>query len=50
MGSSTALWLAGLGIVALIAWRETNDVFDDALKESRYLIIVTTSERDRARA
>jgi two-component system sensor histidine kinase QseC len=44
MASSTVLWLAGLSIVALIAWRETNDVFDDALKESGYLIMAATTD------
>jgi two-component system sensor histidine kinase QseC len=44
MGSSTALWLAGISVVAMIAWRETNDVFDDALKESGYLVMAATTD------
>ena len=44
VAASVALWLAGLGIVTAIAWRETNDVFDDALEESGYMILAATSD------
>ena len=44
VAASTVLWLASLGIVTLIAWHETNDVFDDALEESGYMIMAATTE------
>jgi two-component system sensor histidine kinase QseC len=44
LGGSTALWLASICIMAAIAWRETNDVFDDALKESGYLVMAATTD------
>ncbi|MDB5917599.1 MAG: ygiY [Massilia sp.] len=44
LGSSVVLWVASLSIIAVIAWRETNDVFDDALKESGYLIMAATTD------
>ena len=37
IAASTVLWLASLGIVTLIAWHETSEVFDDALEESGYI-------------
>ena len=44
IGASTVLWLASLGIVTLIAWSETNGVFDDALEESGYMIMAATTD------
>jgi two-component system sensor histidine kinase QseC len=44
MAASTALWLVSLGIVTVIAWQETNDVFDDALEESGYMIMAATTD------
>jgi len=44
VGTSTLLWLASLSIMALIAWNETNEVFDDALKESSNLILAATTD------
>jgi len=44
VGASTVLWLASLGIVTVIAWRETNGVFDDALEESGYMIMAATTD------
>ncbi|MQR00461.1 ATP-binding protein [Glaciimonas soli] len=44
LGISTLLWLASLTIIAFIAWHETNEVFDDALKESSYLIMAATTD------
>jgi two-component system sensor histidine kinase QseC len=44
VAASTVLWLAGLGIVTAIGWRATNEVFDDALEESGYLIMAATSD------
>jgi two-component system sensor histidine kinase QseC len=44
LGASTLLWLASLSIMTFIAWNETNDVFDDALKESSYLIMAATTD------
>lgn len=45
VAASTVLWLASLGIVTVIAWQETNDVFDDALEESGYMILAATTDR-----
>ncbi len=44
VAASTVLWLASLGIVTVIAWHETNDVFDDALEESGYMILAATTD------
>lgn len=44
VAASTVLWLASLGIVTVIAWHETNEVFDDALEESGYMIMAATTE------
>lgn len=44
VGTSTLLWLASLTIMVFIAWNETNDVFDDALKESSNLIMAATTD------
>ena len=44
VGASTVLWLASLGIVTSIAWHETNEVFDDALEESGYMIMAATTD------
>ncbi|MGK5045080.1 ATP-binding protein [Janthinobacterium sp. GB4P2] len=46
VAASTVLWLASLGIVTVIAWRETNEVFDDALEESGYMILAATTDWD----
>ncbi|WP_061938593.1 ATP-binding protein [Collimonas pratensis] len=44
VGTSALLWLASLTIMVFIAWNETNDVFDDALKESSNLIVAATTD------
>jgi len=44
VAASTVLWLASLGIVTYIAWHETNDVFDDALEESGYMLMAATTD------
>jgi two-component system sensor histidine kinase QseC len=44
VAASTVLWLASLGIVTVIAWQETNDVFDDALEESGHMIMAATTD------
>jgi len=44
VAASTVLWLASLGIVTYIAWHETNEVFDDALEESGYMIMAATTD------
>ena len=44
MAASTVLWLASLGIVTMISWHETNEVFDDALEESGYMILAATTD------
>ncbi|WBS03661.1 ATP-binding protein [Pseudoduganella sp. SL102] len=46
VAASTVLWLASLGIVTVIAWQETNDVFDDALEESGYMLMAATTDWD----
>jgi len=43
-GASIALWLASLGIVTLIAWQETKEVFDDALEESAHMLMAATTD------
>jgi len=44
VAASTVLWLASLGIVTVIAWQETNEVFDDALEESGHMIMAATTD------
>jgi len=44
VAASTVLWLASLGIVTVIAWQETNEVFDEALEESGYMIMAATTD------
>ena len=44
VSASVVLWLASLGIVTVIAWQETNEVFDDALEEAGYLILAATTD------
>jgi two-component system sensor histidine kinase QseC len=44
VAASTVLWLASLGIVTVIAWQETNNVFDDALEESGHMIMAATTD------
>lgn len=46
VAASTVLWLASLGIVTVIAWQETNEVFDDALEDSGYMILAATTDWD----
>jgi two-component system sensor histidine kinase QseC len=46
VAASTVLWLASLGIVTMIAWHETSDVFDDALEESGYMLMAATTDWD----
>ena len=38
------MWVASITIMVFIAWHETNEVFDDALKESSYLIMAATTD------
>lgn len=44
VAASTVLWLASLGIVTMIAWHETNEVFDDALEESGQMLMAATTD------
>jgi len=44
VSASVVLWLAGLGIVTAIAWKETGEVFDDALEEAGYMILAATTD------
>ena len=39
LGASVLVWLVSLAVVVHVAWRETSDVFDDALKESARLVL-----------
>ena len=39
LGASVAVWLVSLAVVVHVAWRETSDVFDDALKEGARLVL-----------
>ena len=40
LGASIAVWLVSLAIVVSVAWRESSEVFDDALEESARLALV----------
>ncbi|MBP6862971.1 MAG: sensor histidine kinase N-terminal domain-containing protein [Neisseriaceae bacterium] len=42
IGMSVFFWLVSLSIMVYVAWDETNDVFDDALKESASLLLHAT--------
>lgn len=46
LAASAVLWLAGLGTLTAIAWQETGEVFDDALEESAYMLMATTTDLD----
>lgn len=39
LGASVLVWLVSLAVVVHVAWRETSDVFDDALEESARLVL-----------
>jgi signal transduction histidine kinase len=39
LGASVAVWLVSLAVVVHVAWHETSDVFDDALKEGARLVL-----------
>ncbi|KQP12343.1 histidine kinase [Pseudorhodoferax sp. Leaf267] len=40
LGASVTVWLVSLAIVVGVAWRESSEVFDDALEESARLALV----------
>jgi two-component system sensor histidine kinase QseC len=40
LGISVFIWMVSLSIIVTVAWRETSDVFDDALKEGARLALV----------
>jgi two-component system sensor histidine kinase QseC len=46
IAASSVVWLASLSIVTIIAWHETNEVFDDALEESGYMVMAATTDLD----
>jgi len=46
VAASVVLWLACLATITIIAWRETSEVFDDALEESGYMILAATTDWD----
>ena len=39
LGASVAVWAVSLAVVLHVAWRETSEVFDDALKEGARLVL-----------
>lgn len=45
LGISTFLWLVSLAIMVSIAWHETSDVFDDALKKSASLLLQASENK-----
>ena len=40
LGVSVFIWMVSLGVIVTVAWYETSDVFDDALKEGARLALV----------
>lgn len=40
LGISVLVWMVSLGVIVTVAWHETSDVFDDALKEGARLALV----------
>ena len=40
LGVSVFIWMVSLGVIVTVAWHETSDVFDDALKEGARLALV----------
>ena len=40
LGVSVFIWMVSLGLIVTVAWQETSDVFDDALKEGARLALV----------
>ena len=48
LGISIFIWMASLGVIVTVAWHETSDVFDDALKEgARLALVLGTSMQSR---
>ena len=49
LGASVVVWLVTLAVVVHVAWRQTSDVFDDALKEGARLVLAlgTTQSSNR---
>lgn len=43
LGASVLVWLVSLAVVVHVAWRETSDVFDDALEEGARLVLALGS-------
>ncbi|CAN5383620.1 ATP-binding protein [soil metagenome] len=46
LGASVLIWLASLAVVVHVAWRETSEVFDDALKEGARLVLALGTVQD----
>lgn len=44
LGASVAVWLLSLGIVVGVAWRESGEMFDEALEESARLALALGAE------
>lgn len=40
LGISVFIWMVSLGVIVAVAWHETSEVFDDALKEGARLALV----------
>lgn len=47
LGASVLVWAASLAVVVHVAWRETSDVFDDALEESARLVLALGDPRSQ---
>ncbi|WP_435504190.1 ATP-binding protein [Variovorax sp. RHLX14] len=50
LGASVVVWLVTLAVVVHVAWRQTSDVFDDALKEGARLVLALGTAQSPARA
>ncbi len=50
LGASVVVWLATLAVVVHVAWRQTSDVFDDALKEGARLVLALGTAQSPSRA
>ena len=50
LGASVVVWLVTLAVVVHVAWRQTSDVFDDALKEGARLVLALGMSQSPNRA
>ena len=49
LGASVVVWLVTLAVVVHVAWRQTSDVFDDALKEGARLVLALGTAQSPSR-